>query len=82
MEPTVKLNHELVKHNIAHNRIIIVFCRVGDSKVELSKAIQYIERSGYKVIKPVLPDRVAYRWAQDIGKAVSETNFTSLNKKA
>lgn len=82
LEPTVKLAHELVKHNIAHNRIIIVFCRVGDSKVELSEATQYIKQSGYKVIKSVLPDRVAYRRAQDIGKAVSETNFTSLNKKA
>jgi len=82
LEPTVKLAHELVKHDIAPNRIIIVFCRVGDSKVELLEARQYIEQSGYKVIKSVLPDRVAYRRAQDVGKSVSETNFKSLNKKA
>lgn len=82
LEPTVKLAHELVKHDIARDRIIIVFCRVGDSKVELLEARQYIEQSGYKVIKSVLPDRVAYRRAQDVGKSVSETNFKSLNKKA
>lgn len=82
LEPTVKLAHELSKNNIAHNRIVIIFCRVGDSTLELSEAIQYIDQSGYKVIKPVLPDRVAYRRAQDVGKAVSETNFKSLNKKA
>lgn len=82
LEPTVKLAHELIKHNIEHNRIIIVFCRVGDSILELSEAKQYIEQSGFKVIKAVLPDRVAYRRAQDIGKSVSETNYKTLNQKA
>jgi len=82
LEPTVKLAHELIKHNIERNRIIIVFCRVGDSTVELSEAKQYIEQSGFKLIKAVLPDRVAYRRAQDIGKSVSETNYKTLNQKA
>jgi len=82
LEPTVRLAHELVKHGIQRNNIVTVFCRVGDSSAELDEARHYISTAGYFAIDASLPDRVAYRRAQDTGKSVTETTFGSLNKKA
>ena len=82
LEPTVRLAHELVKNGIPKNQIVVVFCRVGDSKAELLEARNYVEEAGYKITKFSLPDRVAYRRAQDSGRSVTETTFKSLNKRA
>jgi chromosome partitioning protein len=82
LEPTVRLAHELVKNNIPKKDIIMVFCRAGESISEIKDAQDYIEQVGYKVVEHVLPDRVAYRRAQDNGYSVSETNFKSLNNKS
>jgi len=82
LEPTVRLAHELIENGIAKSRIAIVFCRVGDSSAELFEACTYIGQAGYAFLNASLPDRVAYRRAQDVGRAVTETTFQSLNKKA
>jgi chromosome partitioning protein len=79
LEPTVRLAHELVKNGISRNQIAVVFCRVGDSTAELNEAREYIERAGYHTIQSALPERVAYRRAQDSGRSVTETNFKTLN---
>ncbi|NRA86190.1 MAG: ParA family protein [Rhizobiales bacterium] len=82
LEPTVRLAHELVKNGIARNHIVIVFCRVGDSLGEIKDAREYIEEVGYNTINASLPERVAYRRSQDVGKSVAETTFKSLNNRA
>ena len=82
LEPTVRLAHELVKSGVPREQLAIVFCRVGDSAAELSEAREYIKLAGYRAIISSLPDRVAYRRAQDVGKSVTETTFKSLNIKA
>ena len=55
---------------------------MGDSDTELLDAHNYIEKTGYQVLQSSLPERVAYRRAQDSGKSVTETNFKTLNKRA
>jgi chromosome partitioning protein len=82
LEPTVRLAHELVKQGILKRRIAIVLSRVGDSDAELLDARAYIEQTGYKTLQSSLPDRVAYRRAQDSGKSIAETSFKTLNKRA
>jgi len=82
LEPTVRLAHELVKNGISKSQLVVVFCRVGDSKAELLEARNYIEGAGYHAITAALPDRVAYRRAQDAGRSVTETTFKSLNRRA
>ncbi len=56
--------------------------RVGDSKLELAEARSYLGAVGYFVLSGVIPERTAYRRASDTGRAVTETTFPSLNKKA
>ena len=80
--PTVTLANTLYKNKIPHEKIIIVFCRVGDSDSELADARDYINKSGYKVTQSFLPERTGYRRASDIGRSATETLHKSLNDKA
>lgn len=82
LEPTVRLAHELINEGISKQSMAIVFCRVGDSISELLDARKYIEQTGYNTIQSSLPDRVAYRRAQDTGRSLTETNFKTLNERA
>jgi chromosome partitioning protein len=82
LEPTIKLAHELRSNGIAPAKIVMAFCRVGDSEAELDEATRYIEQAGYHALPGSIPERTAYRRASDLGRSVTETNFSSLNKKA
>lgn len=59
-----------------------MFTRVGDSEAELLEARNYLFKAGYKALENSLPEKVAYRRANDEGKALTETRFTSLNDQA
>jgi chromosome partitioning protein len=82
LEPSVLLAHELVKKGIPTERVAFALCRVGDSETEIAEARSYIERAGYFVLKGELPERTAYRRAADVGRALTETPFDSLNTRA
>ncbi|PQJ96980.1 ParA family protein [Chromatium okenii] len=82
LEPTILLAHELTAKGIAIERILLVFCRVGDSQVELSESLMYVQQAGYNVIPTALLERTAYRRANDAGKALTECAFLTLRMKA
>lgn len=82
MEPAVTLAHKLKKLGFPKNQILFVFTRVGDSKTEEEEAIEYIQKSGYNLIKSAIPERTGYRRALEIGASPTETLYPSLNKKA
>lgn len=82
LEPTVLLAHELVKSGVPKDRLVFVFTRVGDSEAELLEARNYLAKAGYAALQHGLPEKVAYRRANDEGKALTETRFASLNGQA
>lgn len=82
LEPTVLLAHELVKAGVPKERLVFVLTRVGDSEAELLEARNYLFNAGYTALKNSLPEKVAYRRANDEGKALTETRFASLNEQA
>lgn len=79
--PTILLGHELVKKNIPRNKVHIALTRVS-TEAEIKEATDFIEQSGHNVLNGYLPERPAYRQAQNEGLAVTETRYPSLNKKA
>lgn len=81
MQPSVLLAHELVKKRIPKTKIAFAFCRVGDSHLELIEAQDYITEAGYRVLTGSIPEKTAYRRASDAGKALTETQFPSLNQR-
>jgi len=82
LEPTVLLANELVERNIPSRRIALALCRVGESALEISEARRYVEAAGFRLLAGALPEKTAYRRASDAGRAVTETRFPSLNRKA
>jgi chromosome partitioning protein len=82
LQPQVLLAHELVKHGTVSSKIAFVLWRVGDSEAEMQDARQYIEQAGHRVLDGAVPDRTGYRRASDLGRAVTETAYESLNSKA
>jgi chromosome partitioning protein len=82
LEPTIKLAHELKQKAIPIKRIAVALCRVGDSENELNEARAYIEAAGYGLLPGAIPERTAYRRASDVGRAATETSFSSLNNRA
>ena len=82
LEPTVLLGHELVREGIPKDRLRVIFTRVGDSDAELAEARDYVAKAGYVALASVLPEKVAYRRANDEGRSLSETRFSTLNGHA
>ena len=82
MEPAVTLALKLKKQGISKDRIVIAFSRVGDSKTEEEEAIEYITKSGFRLLSGALHERTGYRRALELGLSPTETHFLTLNKKA
>lgn len=82
LEPTVLLAHELTKKGVPAGKIVIAFCRVGDSEAELAEASAYVRQAGYRHLTNVLPEKTGFRRASDEGRAPTETRFPSLNERA
>jgi chromosome partitioning protein len=70
-----------VKH-IPRQRLAFALCRVGVSNTEIEEARAYLQEAGYTVLGGELPEKAAYRRASDEGRTVTETHFTSLNRRA
>lgn len=81
LNPTILLAHELVKKGIPRNTIQIALVRVS-TESEIRDAQEYITLSGYNCLNGYLPEKPAYRQAQNEGLSVTETRFKSLKEKA
>ena len=82
LEPSVLLAHELTTQGIDAGKIVVAFCRVGDSKAELREAQRYVAHAGYALLDEHLVEKVGYRRAGDEGRAATETRYPGLNEKA
>jgi chromosome partitioning protein len=81
LRPAVREFHALVKAGIPKGRLIFALNRVGtESEEEAARA--YIREAGYAVLKGSLLERPAYRQAQNMGHAVTETSYRNLNVRA
>ena len=81
LHPTVLLHHELVQAGIARTRIACAICRTL-SKDEERDAREYLREASCSVLPGALPERAAYRNAQNRGLTATETDNTDLNATA
>jgi chromosome partitioning protein len=73
--------HGLSKQGIALDRLVFALNHIGtDSEAEAARS--YIEEAGYTALPGYLPERPAYRLAQNEGLAVTETRFHGLKERA
>ena len=81
LHPGVMLAHAL-RAKGAGGRIAFAMVKTTASARETALAREYIEQAGYPVLEGEVPVSTAYGAAADGGRAISETPFRSLNRKA
>ena len=81
LHPAVPVFHELAKAGIPKSRLVFALCRTG-TDAEEGEARAYLTEAGYQVLPGSIPERPAYRQAQNLGLAITETRFQQLNRRA
>jgi chromosome partitioning protein len=81
LSPAVRVFHGLVKLGVPHSRLIFALNHIG-TESEAESARSYIGEAGYTVLPGYLPERPAYRMAQNEGFAITETRFHGLKERA
>ena len=82
LKPQVMLAHELLSKGIDKRRLIFALNRTVDSEIACDDARDFITRAGYRCAQTTIPLRTAYEMAQNTGRSLLETNFTTLNARA
>jgi chromosome partitioning protein len=81
LNPAVRVFHALAKLGVAHEKLVFALNHIGtDSEAEAARA--YLAEAGYSALPGYLPERPAYRLAQNEGLAVTETRFHGLKERA
>ncbi|MCP4407717.1 MAG: ParA family protein [Gammaproteobacteria bacterium] len=81
LRPAVREFHALTKAQIPNSKLVFVLMRTG-TDAEEGAARDFLSEAGYTILDGSIPERPAYRRAQDAGYAVTETPYATLNKKA
>lgn len=81
LEPAVKVFHELTREGVPKSMLRIALSRIG-TPAEEQRARAYVTAAGYQVLDGSIAERAAYGQAQDMGQAVIETRFGTLNEQA
>jgi chromosome partitioning protein len=81
LEPAVLTFHELVREGIPVEKLLFALCRVS-TEAEVRDCRGYVEKAGYSMLEGYLPERPAYRAAQNTGLSVTEVRYPALRKQA
>lgn len=83
LEPTVLLANDLTtNHGVAAERIAIALVKTGDSSRELEEARAYLAATSYHVLDSQVPEKTAFRRAQDGGLSVVECPYRGPREQA
>ena len=82
LHPGVVLAHALRKKGIDPEKIAFAMFKITGSSRENAAAREYLEQAGYSVLDGEVSVSTAYGSASDLGKAITETSFKSLNDRA
>ena len=81
LHPAVLTFHELVRAGIPVARLVFALCKIG-TDAEEGEARAYVAQAGFHSLKGFIPERPAYRQAQNLGLTITETRFPQLNRRA
>jgi chromosome partitioning protein len=81
LRPAVREFHALRQGGITTDKLTFALNRIGTDNEE-TEARGYIAEAGYITLPGCLPERPAYRQAQNLGYAITETRFQKLNERA
>jgi chromosome partitioning protein len=72
LRPAVLTFHELIKEGVPRDRLAIAICRTL-SDTEEGTVRAFVRDAGYAVLPGAVAERIAYREAQNRGRAITET---------
>lgn len=81
LHPGVVLAHGLRKKGVS-GRIAFAMVKTTASDRETTAARDYLIQAGYPVLDGEVPVSTAYGAASDMGRAITETSFRTLNARA
>ena len=81
LRPTLALARKLAK-NGAEGRVVVVLSKIGRSEVQLQKAIETIEESGFELLSERWPQRDGFQADLDTGRAGRESRNPYLREAA
>lgn len=81
LHPAVLTFHELVRAGVPKAKLAFALCKIGTSAEDVD-ARAYIADAGFVALAGSIPERPAYRQAQNLGLAITETRFSQLNQRA
>ncbi len=82
LHPTVLLANELISKGVALNKIVIAFCRTGDSEREYEDAKDYLAQTPYFVADGRMQEKTAFRRASDSGRSAIECTYKGPREQA
>jgi chromosome partitioning protein len=81
LRPAVREFNALTQAGVANGKLVFALNRIGTDSEE-ADARDYLTEAGYSTLPGCLAERPAYRQAQNLGYAVTETRFVRLNERA
>ena len=82
LEPAVLLAHDLKREGVPVERIVFALCLVSDSHREIRAAREYLQKTPYSLLDGEVPFRTGFRQSLAQGKAITETPFKTLVRRA
>ena len=70
-----------MREGIPAARLAFALCKIG-TDAEEAEARAYIAQAGFHALAGFVPERPAYRQAQNLGATITETRFPQLNRRA
>ncbi len=81
LRPTLALARKLARHG-AEGRLVLVLSKIGRSEIQLARAIETIEDSGFELLSEHWPLRDGFQADLDIGRAGREARNPYLREAA
>lgn len=81
LRPAIRTANSLAKAGIPNGRLFFVLSRIG-TDAEADAARTYIGDAGYRVASGYVPERPAYRAAQNEGRSITEVRYPQLKSAA
>jgi chromosome partitioning protein len=82
LRPQVLFAHELSSKGVDKRKMLFIINRTVESQIACDDARAFVEGAGYGCAATDIPLKTAYQIAQNSGRSLMETNFSSLNRRA
>jgi len=83
LKPQVAFAMELRNKGVENHRILFVLNKTSDQSTNaVTDARNYISEAEFQIAESELSYKIGYQMAQNTGRAISESNFKTLNDRA